>query len=319
MDPSVFHAGEQALQARSGLRDHIETIGRRIIRDHMPEQHRELFGKLPTLLVATLDDAGRPWATMLCGAPGFVHTPDTRTMHVAAHPAEGDPARTGLQVGAAVGALGLEPHTRRRNRMNGVVTAIDDAGWSVQVRQSFGNCPKYIQARRPLPAPERRAGSPCAEGAVLSDAARGLVERSDTLFLASSSGRTVTDAGRAGAGVDISHRGGHPGFVRFVRTDQGDRLTVPDYVGNSLFNTLGNLQVWPQAGLLFIDWERGDVLQLAAAAELQFEGEALAAHPGAQGLLHLHVQHGWWRPGALPLAWTAPEPAPQFAAAEPGP
>jgi uncharacterized protein len=312
MDTSPFHAGEAALQAHSGMRERIDTIGRKLIRDRMPDPHRELFEKLPTLLVATLDDQGQPWATMLCDTPGFVHTPDDRTMHIAARPARDDPARAGWRTGAPIGVLGLEPHTRRRNRMNGVIGAVDAAGASVQVRQSFGNCPKYIQGRLPWHPTDRVAGDARAEGALLDDAARALVERSDTLFIASSSAAVVTQPGEAGEGVDISHRGGPPGFLRWERTGRGDRLTVPDYVGNFLFNTLGNLLRWPKAGLLFIDWERGDVLQLAATAELQFEGVELAAHPGAQRLLHLQVQHGWWRPGALPLAWTAPEPAPQF-------
>lgn len=312
MDGSPFHAGEQALQARVGVRDRMEMIGRQIIRDHLPEQHRELFEKLPTLLVATLDGDGQPWATLLSGAPGFVQATDARSLRIHANPAAADPAAAGLQPGAAVGVLGLEPHTRRRNRMNGVIGAVDRDAWSVQVVQSFGNCPKYIQARRPTLQADRIAGPPRAEGARLSDVARALVERSDTLFLASSSASTVANAGQAGAGVDVSHRGGRPGFVHVERGDRGDRLTLPDYAGNSLFNTLGNLLLWPHAGLLFVDWDEGDMLQLAATAEIQHEGEELAAFPGAQRLLHLQLRHGWWRPRALPLRWSAAEPAPQF-------
>lgn len=313
-DTSPFHAGEQALQARSGMRERIEAHGRAIVRDHMPEQHRELFQKLPTLHLATLDASGQPWATMLCGAPGFVRTPDAHAMHVGARPAADDPASAGLHVGAAVGLLGLEPHTRRRNRMNGVVTADGKDGFDVRVVQSFGNCPKYIQARQPVRRLERHAAAARAEGSQLSDAARALVQRCDTLFIASSSGAAIERAGQAGAGVDVSHRGGRPGFVRWQRSRDGDMLTLPDYQGNFLFNTLGNLLRWPRAGLLFIDWNNGDMLQLAATATLEHDGTALAEHPGAQRLLHLRVQRGWWRPAALPLAWTAAVPAPQFAA-----
>ncbi len=309
-----FHAGEIALQHRAGVHERMAAVGRQVIRDHMPDQHRELFEKLPTLLLATLDDAGQPWPTMLAGAPGFVRTPDARTMRVAATLAEGDPARAGLRAGAAVGVLGLEPHTRRRNRMNGVVGAVDEGGFSIEVAQSFGNCPKYIQGREPTMQAGRRPGAVQREGAQLSEAARALVERSDTLFIASSSAARIAQAGDGGAGVDVSHRGGPPGFVALERRAQGDRLTVPDYVGNYLFNTLGNLLLWPHAGLLFVDWQAGHVLQLAAKATIVHEGAALAAFPGAQRLLQLEVQHGWWRPQALPLAWSAPQPAPQLAA-----
>lgn len=311
---SPFHAGEQQLQSLCGVRERIEAAGRAMVRDHMPDQHRELFEKLPTLYMGTLDAEGQPWASVLCGAPGFVRTPDACTMRIGARPAADDPAAAGLRRGAAVGLLGLEPHTRRRNRMNGVVAADDAAGFGVRVVQSFGNCPKYIRAREPLLGTER-AGAPAAraQGPRLDDAARALVQQCDTLFIASSSGATVEPAARAGAGVDVSHRGGRAGFVRWQREAAGDVLTLPDYAGNRLFNTLGNLLLWPHAGLLFVDWERGDLLQLAARAELQHDGPALADHPGAQRLLHLRVQRGWWRPAAMPLAWRAGALAPQFA------
>lgn len=316
MHAAPFHAGEIALQHRAGVHERMAAVGRQVIRDHMPDQHRELFEKLPTLLLATLDDAGQPWPTMLAGAPGFVRTPDARTMRIGAHLAEGDPARAGLRAGAAVGVLGLEPHTRRRNRMNGVVSAVEEGGFSVRVAQSFGNCPKYIQGREPEPRADRRPGPVQAEGSRLSDAARGLVARSDTLFIASSSAARIAQVGSGGSGADISHRGGPPGFVAIERGEEGDLLTLPDYVGNYLFNTLGNLMLWPRAGLLWVDWQEGHVLQLAAEAQIVHEGAALAAFPGALRLLQLQVRHGWWRPRALPLAWSAAQPAPQFADAQ---
>ena len=313
MSAAPFHAGEIALQHRTGVHERMAAVGRQVIRDHMPDQHRELFEKLPTLLLATLDDAGQPWPTMLAGAPGFVRVPDARTMRVAATLAEVDPARAGLRAGAAVGVLGLEPHTRRRNRMNGVASAVDDSSFSIRVAQSFGNCPKYIQGREPTLHADRQPGPVQREGARLSDAARALVARSDTLFIASSSAARIAQAGDGGAGVDVSHRGGPPGFVAVERGEEGDLLTLPDYAGNSFFNTLGNLVLWPQAGLLWVDWQAGHVLQLAATAQIVHEGAQLAAFPGALRLLQLQVRHGWWRPQALPLAWSAAVPAPQFA------
>jgi len=305
------------MQALCGVRERIEAAGRAMVRDHMPDQHRELFEKLPTLYLGTLDASGQPWASVLCGAPGFVRTPDARTMRIAAPPAASDPAAANLRRGAAVGLLGLEPHTRRRNRMNGVVTALDTAGFDVRVVQSFGNCPKYIRAREPVARAEpvgHRPASARAQGPRLDDAAREMIQQCDTLFIASSSSGAIEPAARGGAGVDVSHRGGRPGFVHWQGDAAGDTLTLPDYAGNRLFNTLGNLLQWPHAGLLFVDWEQGHLLQIAARAELQHEGPALAEHPGAQRLLHLRVQRGWWRPAAMPLAWRAGSVAPQFAA-----
>jgi len=312
MDMAPFHAGEVALQARLGLAQRLDIVGRTAIRDHMPEQHRELFAQLPTLLVGALDKTGQPWATMLVGQPGFMASPDARTLQVSALPNNDDPVAALIDSGARLGVLGLQPHTRRRNRMNGRVTARQADGFTVRVEQSFGNCPKYIQAREPMwrgepaPAPAR------AESARLSESARAMIAAADTLFIASASGAQMGD-GRS-EGVDVSHRGGLPGFVHLSDDEAGSHLVLPDYQGNFMFNTLGNLQQWPLAGLLWIDPQRGDVLQLAVSTTLQHDGAELAKFPGAQRLLHCQVRHGLWRPGALPLRWSDTRYAPQFAA-----
>ena len=115
------------MQSHAGLRERLEAVGRVAIRDHMPDQHRELFGKLPTLLLAAQDDDGQPWATMLHGPAGFVTSPDARTLRIAGRLVEDDPVTQWLVKDARVGLLGLEPHTRRRNRANGRVrSAIAD-------------------------------------------------------------------------------------------------------------------------------------------------------------------------------------------------
>lgn len=301
--PPRFHAGEIALQQRAGVRERLAEIEGRVIRDHMPDQHRELFEKLPTLLVGSLDATGQPWASMLAGPPGFLHTPDARHMEVGAWPHADDPLHDSLTVGAPLGLLGLEPHTRRRNRMNGHVVQAQAGRFTVAVDQSFGNCPQYIQARElrwvhePAPPPaERHQGLPGA-------AARALLARTDTLFIASAA---------PGHGVDVSHRGGRPGFVRIDHRPDHTVLTLPDFRGNFFFNTLGNLAVNPRAGLLCFDPDTGDVLQLAGQAEIVWDGPEVAAFQGAQRLLRLRVHESLWRPAALPLRWSAPAYAPQL-------
>ncbi|MCI5070807.1 pyridoxamine 5'-phosphate oxidase family protein [Acidovorax sp.] len=318
----AFHAGEQALQERLGVRERMAAIGPQVLRDHMPDQHRELFEKLPTLLLGALDAHGQPWATMVAGPPGFVHTPDARRMQIAVAPGApgasvvADPALAALAAqgtGAPVGVLGLEPHTRRRNRMNGRMAAFGATGLVVDVVQSFGNCPKYIQAREPgLHAVVAPPASAQVLGPQLDAAALALVARSDTLFIASAS------APRPGAersdGVDVSHRGGEPGFVRVEHTPQGVVLSLPDYPGNLFFNTLGNLALHPLAGLLWVDYDHGGLLHVAARAELRWDEADRAPWPGAQRVLRLQVLSGVWRAQALPWRWTAAQPAPQFSA-----
>src|SRR5258707_9217456 len=137
MNVGPFHAGELALQEATGVRERMAVAGTIAIRDHMPVQHRELFEKLPVIFAGTLDPQGQPWATVLHGSPGFVRTPDSRTLRVGFRPGSCDPAEACLRVGTSVGLLGLEPHTRRRNRANGAIAAADGEGFSVRVTQSF--------------------------------------------------------------------------------------------------------------------------------------------------------------------------------------
>lgn len=305
--PDRRHDGERAVQQRVGVHERMGEVMSQVVRNHMPEQHRELFCKLPTLLVGSVDTQGRPWASVLIGAPGFIGAPDATHLRIAATPAADDPWQ--LAAGTPLGLLGIEPHTRRRNRMNGSVVALDEGGFTVQVDQSFGNCPKYIQARVPTRV-DRRAASAQVEGAVLSAAARALVQASDTLFIATASPGARAHAGADG--VDVSHRGGRPGFVRLDDVNGATVLSVPDYRGNQFFNTLGNVAVHPRAGLLFIDYTEGHLLQLTGHAEIVWDEALLQAHPGALRLLRITVQAGVWRPHALPLRWSVPELAPQF-------
>ena len=314
-DTATFHEGERAMQARAGALERLTAIGPRVVRDHMPDQHRELFEKLPTLVVGSLDAAGQPWASLLAGPPGFVHTPDERHLSVNARPGADDPLASALAVGAPLGLLGLEPHTRRRNRMNGRVMSDGAEGFTVRVDQSFGNCPQYIQAREPewvpqAPLPAQR------HGARLIEPARTLLASADTVFIASAAPRAGSGTDETNQGVDVSHRGGLPGFAR-VHDEDGPKgasvLTIPDYRGNFFFNTLGNLLARPQAGLLCVDPGSGDVLQLAAEASIVWNGPEVDATPGAERLLRLRVVSHLWRPRALPLRWSAPEFAPQLA------
>ncbi|NQD96686.1 FAD-binding oxidoreductase, partial [Pseudomonas sp. CrR25] len=144
---SPWHAGEKTLQEIYSVSERMEVIGQKVIRDYMPDQHREFYQQLPFIVVGAVDAQQRPWATLLEGPEGFVTSPDPRQLLLAVHPDEQDPATAGLQAGHAIGLLGIELHTRRRNRINGVIQQVSADGLVVAVEHSYGNCPKYIQAR----------------------------------------------------------------------------------------------------------------------------------------------------------------------------
>ena len=303
-----FHAGESALQERLGVRDKLARVGRQVIRERMSDQHRDFFAQLPFVVLGALDAQGQPWASVLANPPGFISTPDDATMHIGAATLPHDPLHVALVPGAAIGLLGIEPHTRRRNRMNGVIEHISPQGLSVHVRQSFGNCPKYIQAREPSYVGP--AALPVAHSATALDAvARSIIEQADTFFIASAHPQANV-APTSSNGVDVSHRGGKPGFVR---VDDANTLTAPDFIGNFFFNTLGNLALNPRAGLLFIDFENGDLLYLAVTAEILWDGEALSEFTGAERLLRFRVQQATRLGGAMPLRWGSAAPSPHLA------
>lgn len=309
----AFHEGELQVQERAGVREKVAAAGDRMIRSFMPEQHREFFAKLPAMLLGALDAQRRPWASIVAGRPGFVETPDERHLRIAATLGAGDPLAGRIAEGMPIGLLGIEPHTRRRNRMNGTVVAVDDASFTVEVDQSFGNCPKYIQAREPRWCPAEPGDAPAHRrmDATLDGDALALAGHSDTLFIASASPQARGSAGFDG--VDVSHRGGRPGFVHVAEVSGQSVLTLPDFRGNNMFNTLGNIAANPRAGMLFVDYETGDLLQLTGEAHIVWEGKELAAFRGAQRLLRLVVEEAVWRPAALPLRWTPPLYADQLA------
>lgn len=296
--PSPWHEGERALQARLGVRERMEKLGPRNIRRFMPDQHRTFFAQLPFLLVGSVDRNGAPWASLLAGPPGFAISPDPTTLHIAAQPTAGDPLADAIAPGASLGFLGIELPTRRRNRMNGRIAAIDASGFSVAVEQSFGNCNQYIQRREYVwTAPPARA--PRAQPfRALDDQALALIRNADTVFVASASSPEPSATPDAAHSVDVSHRGGRPGFIG---VDGDGALVVPDYAGNRFFNTLGNLQINPRAGLLVPDFERNDLLQVTGRTEIVWDGPAVQAVHGAERLWRIQPDHGRWLRGGLPL------------------
>ncbi|WP_043203547.1 pyridoxamine 5'-phosphate oxidase family protein [Pseudomonas putida] len=297
--PSPWHAGEKTLQEKVGVAERMEAFGQKVIRDHMPDQHRMFYHQLPFMIAASVDALGRPWATLLEGPEGFVSSPDPRVLTIDTTLPADDPATPGLVAGQAVGLLGIELHTRRRNRINGQIRQAAQGQLQVRVEQSFGNCPQYIQLRdytRVTEPAQARVDATTLDATTVS-----MIQAADTFFVAS-----YVEQGDGQRSVDVSHRGGRPGFVKV----QGNRLTIPDYAGNLHFNTLGNLLVNPRAGLLFIDFSNGNVLQLCGRAEVLLDSPAIQAFEGAERLWTLEVEQVVWRPAAVSLRWAFKEYAP---------
>ncbi|PZG13727.1 oxidoreductase [Nonomuraea aridisoli] len=234
------------------------------------------------VVAGAADDHGRVWAGALTGPAGFADPRDERTIVLRALPASGDPLHGLFTSERDLGLLAIEPRTRRRMRVNGTAVQAGDS-LVVRTEQVYANCPKYLQTREPTSAP----GTPAApvRGTALEGSHQAWITAADTFFIATRA---------EGFGADVSHRGGNPGFVRVTGPHT---LEFPDYQGNNMFMTLGNLELDPAAGLLFAGWERGETLQLTGRAEVEW-GDRRVVRFELDEYVHLT--------GTIPSAWTAP-------------
>ncbi|MFT6958408.1 MAG: ferredoxin-NADP reductase [Halieaceae bacterium] len=302
---SPFHRGEQQVQQQQGVREQMERFGSRVIRDHMPAQHREFYQQLPFIFVGHADKEGWPWASILFNEPGFISSKDNKTLDIHCAPVAGDPLADALQKDTRLGLLGIDLPNRRRNRLAAHITESSSEHIQLEVDQSFGNCPQYIQTRElERLAPETMPATSIDEITELDEKASTLIQQSDTFFVASS---VSNGSGEASEGADVSHRGGRPGFIR---VDNASTLTIPDYLGNNHFNTLGNFVENAKAGLLFLDFENGHLLTLTGTVEILWDSPDTEFFDGAQRLWKFHIDHGRRIENGLPLRWVLDEYSP---------
>jgi predicted pyridoxine 5'-phosphate oxidase superfamily flavin-nucleotide-binding protein len=294
---ATYHSGEIAVQERAGLAQQAEvSLGG--IGESIPAVAKDFLAEQPMIVLGAADRDGRLWATQLTGRAGFLRVPDPRSLLVDALPLPQDPLAEILTGPSPVrvGMIAIEPATRRRMRINGLARREGD-GLRVDLDQVIANCPKYLQKRdhhRAGPHEGGVAERTVTDGTALSPAQRRAVRAADTFFVA-----TASDRGDA----DASHRGGNPGFVQVLSPTL---LRWPDYVGNAMFLTLGNLQLNASAGLLLPDWETGTTLHLTGTAHTVWDAEQIAEVPGAQRLVEFAVEAVREITAASPLRWTSP-------------
>jgi hypothetical protein len=287
--PLKYHEGEISVQQRAGAFDasDLESSG---LGGEFDARAASFLALQRWAVVAAMDREHLLWASLLHGKPGFLQVRDPRTLSVDASLPPDDPLAESFWEEAEIGMLVLDPRIRRRMRING--RALMQAGGQLHVtaREVYANCPKYIQRREVVREEEPRPSRPM-ESWTLSEAQRQWIERADTFFIGS-----VHEQ----AGMDCSHRGGNPGFVR-VKDDR--HVVFADYSGNNMFQTLGNLSLDSRAALLFLDFETGGTLQVSGRAKIIWD-EALAREwAGAQRLVEVEVLKTLEAASAFPLRW----------------
>jgi uncharacterized protein len=287
----AYHDGERRVQQRAGSAR--KSWGSASVTPDIPTVGADFLRRQLMIVIGASDAHGAPWASVLTGPAGFARATDERTVVVDSLPGSSDPLGPVLAADTEVGMLAIEPQTRRRLRINGR-SRPQDSRLIVHTDQVYSNCPKYIQVRRPAssPADETVVAGPAYTTDALTTDQQRWVSAADTFFLATHA---------PGHGADVSHRGGNPGFIHVVGPR---RLVWPDYVGNSMYMTLGNIELAPACGLLFLDWTRGDTLQLTGKARIDWDPRHAAAVPGAQRLIEFDVDRAVRIDHASPLRWT---------------
>jgi predicted pyridoxine 5'-phosphate oxidase superfamily flavin-nucleotide-binding protein len=269
----VFHEGEIAVQQRAGAVAQGRNSGRMIADSIIPGAIK-FVKKQPFVVIGSVDERQNLWASIVVGNTGFM-TAEPRSLDVDLSQTvriDADPLWRNLAGDARVGILVIDPRSRARLRVNGRVNFPTDDQLHVDVEQAYPNCPQYIQRRDYRPATEgANSQSESASGTVLSNQQQQWIADADTLFVASK---------HPSRGVDASHRGGNPGFIRIVNST---RLRIPDYAGNGMFNTLGNFAVNPRAGLVLPDFESGRTLQLTGRSEILWDVDEQHNETGGTG------------------------------------
>lgn len=283
-----FHAGELAVQAQAGVQIMAARIGNGL-QPSLPPVAQEFLQEQQMAVIASVDREGKVWASLLAGEPGFLQAIDPETINIKVKPLPGDPLSENLKVTGEVGLIVIEPATRRRIRINGKAELWPDSV-QIYIQQAFSNCQKYIQAREIEVLPTGQIQNiEVKQSSKLNDEQQSWISQTDTFFIATF---------HAEGGADASHRGGLPGFVQVLNAN---RLVFPDYSGNKMFQTLGNLALNPQAGLLFLDFERGNILQLSGKAQIIWESERIAEVTGAERLIEFEIEQIIELDGASPL------------------
>ncbi len=298
-----FHEGELQVQERVGVRTEGERNGA-MIKNSIVGGALRFVNQQKMAVLGSIDRDENVWASLLVGEAGFVEAATERTIRFDLSKTVGnahDPFWNNIKDHRQIGLLLIDLATRRRLRVNGSIRHSDEKRLDIEVSESYPNCPKYIQSRHVTTSRDlnRAVPSQAIEGDALGVAQRSIINKADTFFVASA---------HPDRGVDASHRGGNPGFVRIM---DDLSLRIPDYQGNNMFNTLGNIAMNPRAGLVFVDFERGTTLQLIGRAELLWDQEYLVDETGGtKRFWHFHIDRWLEIEGGYELESSLPDYSP---------
>jgi hypothetical protein len=294
----TYHAGELAVQARSGVQTEAARLTK-IIGASISPTAQDFLRTQRLAIASTIDRNGRVWASLLTGKPGFVEVVAEQMVQIHAEPISSDPFLENLMLHDDIGILIIDLATRRRLRINGKAIVQPNGCIYVHTQQVYFNCPKYIQVRYLATNSDRQEAVPeVCSYTTLTPVQQQWIAQADTFFIASFHPQS---------GADASHRGGYPGFVQVLNATG---LVFPDYAGNNMFNTLGNIAQYPQIGLLFVDFASGRTLHLTGTANIIWDTERVVKFVGAERLVEFQIDRVLEMTDATTLHWELGEYSP---------
>lgn len=252
---------------------------------------QEFLDRQQLAVVSSIAANGCVWASSLTGEPGFIQAVTAQTVLIKAASITGDPFAQNLLAIAEIGILVIDLATRRRLRLNGKAEVRPDGAINLNVRQAYFN-PKYIQARQ-IEADVSNRVYNIQHARTLTENNSAFIAQADIFFIAF----------HTEGGADVSHPGGNSGFIRVLNANE---LVFPDYSGNDMFQTLGNISVKPHAGLLFIDFKRGSILQVTGKAYVLWDAACITEFPGVKFQIDQVIEIA----GACLLRWNFVEYSP---------
>lgn len=290
---TVYHEGERIVQKRVGA-ESMANLNGRGIQNFIPQGFDLFLEEQSMVVIASTDATGCLWASLITGSPGMIQVTDQKSLEIITLFVPQDPLISNIKNNRNVGLIVIDFEHQIRIRINGFAQFTDENTLRVEVEQVYGNCPKHIQMRSMTPIDHRPGLITASEIQMeLTPEQNQWIEEADTFFIASSGPGGTTDA---------SHRGGNSGFIQTL----GDKaLVFPDYRGNMMFNTLGNIQINPRTGLLFLDFNRGRTLQLTGSSSIIWDvsKEEKSRFPGAQRLVKFQIDGVIQLDNVIPFDW----------------
>lgn len=284
----------------------------------------------PLIAIGTLDKQGRPWTTLWGGEKGIsqpiaqgilgirsqvVRQHDPVVEELVGKEGDGTVVRE-EGVGRMVSGLTIDLETRKRTKLYGRMVAgalsmredeatetqqhVAEVQLVLKIEQSLGNCPKYLNKKH-VELAESNPGL-VSDSPQLPQRALDLLSKADLFFLSSAN---------HDQDMDTNHRGGPAGFVRIISNDpSGAVLCYPEYSGNRLYQTLGNLKVNPVVGICVPDFDTRDMLYLTGTTEILIGPDAAQVLPRSNLAVRITTTAARFVATALPFRGISGETSP---------